>query len=94
MFRVFFAPRADKEFYKLPQKLKQEIYTELKKLSESPFLHPQVRRIEGTKSGYRLRLGRWRILFALFQREKRIEIVDIFLKKGKEDYERRKHLLM
>ena len=93
MFRVFFAPRVDKEFYKLPQELKQEIYTELKKLSENPFLHPQVKRIEGTKNGYRLRLGRWRILFTLFQKEKRIEIVDIFLKKGKEDYNKRIHLL-
>jgi|AntAceMinimDraft_16_1070373.scaffolds.fasta_scaffold00428_12 mRNA-degrading endonuclease RelE of RelBE toxin-antitoxin system len=93
MFKVFFAPRADKEFGKLPDKLKQSFYLEIKKLRENPFSYPQVRKIENTKFGYRLRIGRWRILFALFSKEKRIEIVDIFLKKGKEDYSRRRHLL-
>ena len=90
MFRVFFTSRADKELGKLPQGLKQKIYSEIKTLSENPFLHPQIRKVKGTKFGYRLRLGRWRILFALFSKEKRIEIVDIFMKKGKEDYEKRK----
>jgi len=93
MFRVFFTSRADKELSKLPLGLKQKIYEEIKILSENPFLHPQIKKIEGTKFGYRLRFGRWRILFALFSKEKRIEIVDIFLKKGKENYKRRKNLL-
>ena len=93
MFRVFFSPRAGKKFDKLSAELKQEFYTEFKRLLENPFLHPQVRKVEGTRIGYRLRLGRWRILFALFSKEKRIEIVDIFLKKGQGDYEKRKHLL-
>jgi len=93
MFQVSFTHRADKEFAELPQKIKQKLYTEIKKLSENPFSHRQVRKIEGIKMGYRLRLGRWRILFALFSKEKRIEIVDTFLKKGKEDYNKRKYLL-
>ncbi|MDO8435906.1 MAG: hypothetical protein Q7S82_00775 [bacterium] len=93
MFQVLFSSRAEREFDKLSAALKQEFYIEFKKLSENPFLHPQVRKIEGTKFGYRLRLGRWRILFAFFQKEKRIEIVDIFLKKGRGDYRKRKHLL-
>jgi len=41
---------------------------------------------------WRLRVGRWRILFALFDKEKRIEIVDIFLRKG-EDYKKRIKLI-
>ena len=93
MFRVYFTSRSDKELAELPQELKQRIYNELKVLSENPFLHPQVRKVEGTKFGYRLRLGRWRVLFSLFSDEKRIEIVDIFLKKGREDYKKRKGLL-
>ena len=93
MFRVYFTSRADKELAELPQELKQRIYNELKVISENPFLHHRVRKIEGTKFGYRLRLGRWRILFALFSKEKRIEVVDIFIKKGKEDYNKRRHLL-
>jgi len=93
MFRVLFSSRAEKEFDKLSAELKQEFYTEFKKLSENPFFHQQIRKIEGTEFGYRLRLGRWRILFALFPKERIIEIVDIFLKKGGDDYEKRKHLL-
>ena len=80
MFKVFFAPRADKEFSKLSDKLKQSFYLEIKKLRENPFLHPQVRKIENTKFGYRLRIGRWRILFALFSKVPiRIDLVVLFL---------------
>jgi hypothetical protein len=32
-------------------------------------------------------------LFALFPDEKRIEIVDIFLRKGEEDYRKRRKLI-
>ena len=93
MFQTFFTSGADKELGKLPQGLRQKIYSEIKAFSEDPFLYPQIRKIEGTKFGYRLRLGRWRILFCLFSKERRIEVVDIFLKKGKEDYNKRRHLL-
>lgn len=93
MFRVYFTSQVDKALAELPQKLKQRVYNKLKVLSENPFSHPQVRKVEGTKFGYRLRIGRRRILFALFQKERRIEIVDVFLKKGKEDYGKRKKLL-
>ena len=93
MFKTFFAPRADKEFGKLPDRLKQTFYVQIEKLTENPFSHPQVKKIQDTKFGYRLRIGRWRILFALFPREERIEIVDIFLKKSGKDYYKRRHLL-
>ena len=71
------------ELQKWPKAEKEAAEKLPKKLSENPFFHQQIRKIEGTEFGYRLRLGRWRILFALFQKEKRIEIVDIFLKKVK-----------
>ena len=93
MYRVIIKPRAEREFAQLPNELKKKFYREFRKLSDNPFAHPQVKSFKGTKFGYRLRLGRWRILFALFSKEKRIEVVDIFLKKGKEDYDKRRHLL-
>jgi len=92
MYELIIKPRAEKEFKKLPAKLKKRFYEEFKKLSTGPFSSPQVKRISGTKFGWRLRLGRWRILFALFSKERRIEIVDIFLKKSKRDYLRRRKL--
>lgn len=52
-----------------------------------------IKKIEGTQHGYRLRVGRWRILISLLPKAKRAEIVDIFVKKGAENYQKRKHLL-
>ena len=94
MYKVIIKPQAERQFAKLPAEFKEKFYEELKKLSADPFVRHQTKKIQGTKTGYRLRLGRWRILFALFSKEKRIEVVDIFLKKGNEDYKKRKHLLM
>ena len=93
MYKVIIKPRAEREFKELPAELKKKFYEESRKLSVNPFGHPQIKKIKDTEFGYRLRLGRWRILFALFPKERIIEIVDIFLKKGGDDYEKRKHLL-
>ncbi|MCD6148260.1 type II toxin-antitoxin system RelE/ParE family toxin [bacterium] len=92
MYELVIKPRAEKEFKKLPAKLKKRFYVEFKKLSTDPFAYPQIKRISGTKFGWRLRVGRWRILFALFSKERKIEIVDIFLKKSKGDYLKRRKL--
>lgn len=94
MYEIIIKPRAEREFGKLSKEFKEKFYEEFKKLETDPFQHPQIKKIKGTKFGYRLRIGRWRILFALFSKAKRIEIVDIFLKKGKENYNKRRHLLL
>jgi len=93
MFKVIITSRAEREFARLPESLKQKFYEEFKKLAVNPFIHPKVKKLRNTEFGYRLRIGRWRILFALFSKEKRIEIVDIFLKKGREDYLKRRKLI-
>ena len=89
MFRVFIKSRAEKEFAKLSKDLKQRFYEEFEKLTTNPFLHPNVKKIKGTKIGYRLRVGRWRVLFVLFREQKQIEIIDIFMEKGEENYKKR-----
>lgn len=93
MYKVIIKSRADKQFARLSQGSKQKIYEGLNRLSDDPLHHPSVKKIRDTQFGYRLRVGRWRVLFALFHREKKIEVVDIFLKKGREDYAKRKRLL-
>jgi len=52
-----------------------------------------IKKIEGTRYGHRLRVGRWRVLISLFPKTKRVEIIDIFMKTGAENYQKRKHLL-
>lgn len=92
MFRLALVERAEKEFGKLPKELQKKLLEKFQQLEKDPFA-PQVEKIKGTKFGYRLRVGRWRILFGINFSKKQIEVVDIFLKKGNEDYERRKFLL-
>ena len=94
MFKLYFRPKALRILKNLERKIQLEINSALDDLRAEKFISLKIKKIEGTKNGYRLRLGRWRILFVLFSKEKRIEIVGIFLKKGKEDYEKRKHLLI
>jgi len=93
MFEVQLTKRAERGFAKLSDNLKQKFYKEFKRLSINPFGHSQVKKIQDTEFGYRLRIGRWRVLFAMFSNEKRIEIVDIFIEKGKDDYRKRRKLL-
>ena len=91
MFRIYFREKAFRTLKKIGRKSQLKINSALNDLSLSK--SRDVEKIQGTEHGYRLRLGRWRILFALFQKEKKIEIVDIFLKRGREDYAKRKNLL-
>lgn len=86
MFKVFLAPRAGKTLDRLSGELQKVLYSELKILSVNPFLHRKTKKIRGSKFGYHLRLRCWRILFAIFRKEKRIEVVDIFQRKEKNDY--------
>ena len=94
MFELYFRPRALKELKRIKKDDQLKINSALDILKSEKFNLLDLDKIEGTQQGYRLRVGRRRILFALFSREKRIEIVDIFLKKGKEDYFKRKKLLL
>lgn len=47
-----------------------------------------TKKLGGVSDGYRTRVGGWRILFIFKDRE--IDVADIFLKKGRGDYRRRK----
>jgi len=93
MYRVVLKTRAERQFAKLPQSMQQRCYAAFQALSQDPFVLPHLKKLSQTENGYRLRIGRWRILFTLFVREKRIEVIDIFLKKGSSDYAKRRDLL-
>jgi mRNA-degrading endonuclease RelE of RelBE toxin-antitoxin system len=92
MFEVYFRPRALKVLKKIKRDHQLRINSALDTLKLGRFDLLDLDKIEGTQRGWRLRVGRWRILFALFDKEKRIEIVDIFLRKGK-DYKKRIKLI-
>lgn len=93
-FRVYFKTSAEKIFSDLSSELQQSVAEALFKLAENPFSRDQnVKKISGATDAYRIRVGRWRILYTIYEKKKEIEVIDIFLKKGKEDYERRLRIL-
>jgi mRNA interferase RelE/StbE len=92
MFQVIIPERAEKEFAKLPIDIQKKFYSKFLELEKNPFAC-QIKKLQGYEFSYRIRIGRWRILFAMYSKEKRIEIIDIFLKKGEQDYKKRRGLL-
>ncbi len=90
MLKIYFTQRAEKEFGKLDEKLRKKVFAQLKNFVVQGLPCKHVKKIQGKEIGYRLRVGRWRVLFALFSDEQRVEVVDIFLKKSESDYQKRK----
>ena len=72
---------AEKYFQKLDKKRRKRIKERLLTLSqqENPLENPQVKALTGElKEFYRLRIGNYRIIFALLAKEKIIVVVNIF----------------
>ena len=89
-FKVYFKNSADKIFAGLSRELQQNIVEALFRLAENPFSRDQnIKKISGAVDAYRIRIGRWRILYTVYINKKEIEVIDLFLKKGKEDYSKR-----
>ena len=71
---------AEKYFKKLDKKLQRKIQEKLRALSrqQNPLENVQVRALTGELKGfYRLRIGDYRIIFALLEEEKVIAVVNI-----------------
>ena len=72
---------AEKYFKKLDKKRKRKIKEKLLALSrqQNPLENIQVKALTGELKGfYRLRIGDYRIIFALLEEEKVIAVVNIF----------------
>jgi mRNA interferase RelE/StbE len=65
-WKIEIKPSAEKQYLRLYKKTRKQIRESLLELEEqnNPFLHKNVRALTGELKGdYRLRVGRWRILF-------------------------------
>lgn len=87
MFRVVFNSHGERAFGRAPRQVQEVIAKELSNLAADAQWYYRAKKLGGSENRYRLRIGRWRVLF--FLRGKEIEVVDIFMKKGREDYRRR-----
>lgn len=87
MFSVSFSSHGNRSFDKAPHNIQQRIIEAIESLVNDTFWYRRVKKLQGTENQYRLRVGRWRVLFMVDDKE--IEVLDIFLKKGSEEYRRR-----
>ena len=64
--------RAERELASLPDAILQRIVTKIQTLVENPFPRG-IKKLKGT-SGYRLRVGDYRVLYDVYPRERKIVI--------------------
>ena len=83
MAEIFIRPRATDGFKSAGKEEQQKFKAAIEVLRNGRF-PAHTKKLGGTASGYRIRFGKWRILFVLEKDE--IDIVDIFMKKGRDDY--------
>jgi mRNA interferase RelE/StbE len=65
-WKIEVKPAAEKYYLRLGRPTRKRIKEALQELedAEDPFLHPNVRALTGKLHGdYRLRVGKWRVLF-------------------------------
>ena len=80
MAEIFIRPRATDGFKSAGKEEQQKIKAAIEVLRNGK-LPAHTKKLNSTTSGYRIRVGKWRILFVLWRGE--IDIVDIFIKKAK-----------
>jgi mRNA interferase RelE/StbE len=86
MTDILFRPKALHRLRRVSRNIKKRIKAAVETLEQGR-LPPHTKKLEGSQRGYRIRIGRWRMLFTLTNNE--IEIIDVFVKKGDDDYKRR-----
>ena len=76
MYEILLERRAEKDLKKLPSELFQRIIVKIRSLSENP--KPQgSRKITGSKSDWRIRIGDYRAIYEIDEKEKRVKIMRI-----------------
>lgn len=90
MYEIIFRSRFERTFKKLDRSVQADLLNAISTLAEDPYTHPHIRKIAGTKlHAYRLRVGRWRVLYFIITKKNTIEVVDLFIKKSNADYTKR-----
>jgi len=72
-YKVEIKKSAEKEIFSLDKKTVHRIWQKIKKLSENP-RPPGVQKLTGTEKCYRIRVGGYRILYQIEEKEKKVVI--------------------
>lgn len=92
MYRVYFRSQALKALESLQKSAQRKIVSALKEMAQGRWEGVDLKKVKGVEHGWRLRVGRWRVLYLVVTKNKTIEVVDIFLKKSESDYLRKRGL--
>ncbi|MBO3842689.1 MAG: type II toxin-antitoxin system RelE/ParE family toxin [Candidatus Brockarchaeota archaeon] len=78
-FKVVLTHQALKSFEKLPPKIKQRVSEALDTLVQTPvpFRSFDVNKLKGYRNTYRIRIGRWRIVYEYDSKTKTIIVHDV-----------------
>jgi len=93
MLRINFRKKARKIFRKIEINIKIKIAEAIEKLKIGDIDNLNFKKLSGKKYSYRIRIKKWRMIFLIFFNKDQIEIIDIFIKKSKNDYKKRNKLL-
>lgn len=90
MYEIIFLPQAEKKFLKLEKKIRRSIFEKLNVIVRNPLVSGKLksyRKIIGTKNAYRVRIDRYRVIYLVLTKDKKIGVLDIF-KRGEVDYQK------
>jgi mRNA-degrading endonuclease RelE of RelBE toxin-antitoxin system len=89
VFAVDLSRTAQKALDKLPPKAVERIIKHLKEIRKDPY-RPRpladIVPVEGSEIAYRLRVGKLRVEYEVYEDDNTIKIANIFLKRRKSDY--------
>ena len=75
-YKIFIERSAEKDLKKIPKEVKKKIVLAAFKLEENPRLSA-ARKIASSENYYRIRVGDYRIIYEISDKEKRINIFKI-----------------
>ncbi|HET9477661.1 MAG TPA: type II toxin-antitoxin system RelE/ParE family toxin [Dehalococcoidia bacterium] len=76
MYRIEYEARARKELTALPRHVRRQVSEAIEHLSTDP-RPPGCRKISGTEDGYRIRVGRYRVIYGVKEQVLVIVIVRV-----------------
>ncbi len=77
MYRAIFSRRAQKAFLDLPEREAERVKAAIESLMAAPRAYGTIKLEHAPVAQYRRRVGSWRILFDIDDKNQVIEIVDI-----------------
>ena len=80
MYRVEVSPAADRDIEKLRGRIQrhslERLRSAIRSLAENPRLY-KVRKIEGAERAYRVRVGDYRVVYEMYDKERLVLIIQV-----------------